>query len=62
MRGMGKWLCVAYACVAILYLFIHAWSWFFALRSAFWIFVGGAGVPASSLLGALAVGASNLRA
>jgi hypothetical protein len=40
---MEKWLCGAYIAAMGVYLLIHswAWSWIFALRTAFWIFVGG---------------------
>jgi hypothetical protein len=40
---MGKWLCVAYIAAMSVYLLIHSWiwSWPFALRTAFWIFIGG---------------------
>jgi hypothetical protein len=40
---MGKWLCGAYITALSVYLLTHsrAWSWPFALRSAFWIFIGG---------------------
>jgi hypothetical protein len=40
---MGKWLCGAYIAAMSIYLLTHSWewSWPFALRTAFWIFVGG---------------------
>jgi hypothetical protein len=43
---MGKWLCEAYIAVTLLYLLVHSWtwSWTFALRAAFWVFIGGSGV------------------
>jgi hypothetical protein len=43
---MGKWLCEAYVAVIGVYLLIHSWSWSwtFALRTAFWIFIGGSAV------------------
>lgn len=44
MKGMEKWLCLAYIVVTILYVLSHSWSWFLALRSALWIFIGGSGV------------------
>jgi hypothetical protein len=43
---MGKWLCGAYIAAMSVYLLIHSWtwSWPFALRAAFWIFIGGGAV------------------
>jgi hypothetical protein len=41
---MGKWQCGAYIAVMSVHFLIHSWSWAFALRAAFWIFVGGSGV------------------
>jgi len=43
MRGMGKWLCGAYIVVVLSYALFHSWTlpWAFALKAAFWIFIGG---------------------
>jgi hypothetical protein len=43
MRGMGKWLCVAYIVVMLIYAPFHSWtlSWPVALWAGSWIFIGG---------------------
>ena len=43
MKGMWKWLSEVYIVVTLLHLFFHSWvwSWSFALRGAFWVFLGG---------------------
>ena len=40
---MGKRLCGAYIIVMLFYALFHSWtlSWAFALKAAFWIFIGG---------------------